>query len=328
MKVYVCERYGDPEVLTLQERPQPVPQDHEVLIKVHATTVNSGDCRVRALNVPRGFRFLSRLALGFSKPRQPVLGTELAGEVVAVGNAVRQFAVGDRVLAFTGMGMGCHAEYRCVPEQGRLARIPEGMGYVEAASLCFGGTTALDFLRRAKLRPGERILINGASGTVGTALVQLARQQGAEVTAVCSAANAARVAALGAARVIDYNQEDFARSGERWDVVVDTVGNAAYHRSKAVLNDGGRLLLVLAGLPDMLPSLWVPWTSRHRIIAGPVAERREDVLALVELASRGAFKPVIDRCYPFAQMVDAHRYVDSGHKKGSVVINLLAGEAT
>lgn len=323
MKAYVCERYGAPEVLTVQERPQPVPQDREVLIKLHATTVNSGDCRVRALNVPLGFRFISRLALGFSKPRQPVLGTELAGEVVAVGQAVQQFAVGDRVFAFTGMAMGCHAEYRCLPEDGKLARIPAGLSDAEAAALCFGGMTALDYLRRGRLQPGERILINGASGTVGSALVQLARHQGAEVTAVCSTANVERMYALGAAQVIDYTCEDFTQRGERWDVIVDTVGNAPYRRSKSVLNDGGRLLLVLAGLPDMLPAPWVALTTRHRIIAGPASERREDLLAVAELAASGAFKPVIDRSYPFAQLIDAHRYVDGGHKRGSVVIELL-----
>ncbi|NLR74140.1 NAD(P)-dependent alcohol dehydrogenase [Leeia aquatica] len=323
MKVYVCERYGAPEVLTLQERPQPVPQDKEVLIKVHATTVNSGDCRVRALNVPLGFRLISRLALGFSKPRQPVLGTELAGEVVAVGQAVQQFVVGDRVFAFTGMAMGCHAEYRCLPEDGKLARIPAGLSDAEAAALCFGGMTALDYLRRGRLQPGERILINGASGTVGSALVQLARHQGAEVTAVCSTANVERMYALGAAQAIDYTREDFTQRGERWDVIVDTVGNAPYRRSKSVLNAGGRLLLVLAGLPDMLPAPWVALTTRHRIIAGPAAERREDLLAVAELAASGVFKPVIDCSYPFERMVEAHRYVDGGHKRGSVVIELL-----
>lgn len=323
MKVYVCERYGAPEVLTLQERAQPVLQDKEVLIKVHATTVNSGDCRVRALNVPLGFRLISRLALGFSKPRQPVLGTELAGEVVAVGQAVQQFAVGDRVFAFTGMAMGCHAEYRCLPEDGKLARIPAGLSDAEAAALCFGGMTALDYLRRGRLQPGERILINGASGTVGGALVQLARHQGAEVTAVCSTANVERMYALGAAQVIDYTREDFTQRGERWDVIADTVGNAPYRRSKSVLNDGGRLLLVLASLPDMLPAPWVALTTRHRIIAGPAAERREDLLAVAELAASGVFKPVIDCSYPFEQMVEAHRYVDGGHKRGSVVLELL-----
>ena len=323
MKVYVCERYGAPEVLTLQERPQPVPQDKEVLIKVHATTVNSGDCRIRALNAPYGFRFMMRLVLGFRKPRQPVLGTELAGEVVAVGKAVQRFAVGDRVLAFTSMAMGCHAEYRCLPEDGKLMPIPAGLSDAEAASLCFGGLTALSFLRRGRLQPGERILINGAAGTVGSALVQLARHQGAEVTAVCSTTNVEQMYALGAAQVIDYTREDFTQRGERWDVIADTVGNAPYRRSKSVLNDGGRLLLVLASLPDMLPAPWVALTTRHRIIAGPVSDCVADLHILVELAQAGVYRPEIDRCYPFEQMIDAHRYVDGGHKRGSVVIELL-----
>jgi NADPH:quinone reductase-like Zn-dependent oxidoreductase len=322
MKAIVYERYGSPDVLQLREVAKPVPKDDEVLIRIHATTVTSADCRVRSLNVPVGFGLMSRLVFGVTKPRQPILGSELAGEVEAVGRDVGKFKVGDPVFAMGGMKMGCHAEYKCLPESGALAIMPANLTCEEAAALPFGGSTALDFLRRGKLRKGERILINGASGAVGSAAVQLARHFGAEVTAVCSAANGDLVRSLGASHVIDYTKEDFTRNGERYDVIVDTVGTAPYSRSKASLKEDGRLLLVLAGMPDMLPIPWVAMTSSKKIIAGPATERAEDLRFLADLAQTGELKPVIDRRYPFEQMAEAHRYVDTGRKKGSVVITL------
>lgn len=322
MKAIVCERYGPPDVLQLREVARPVPKDDEVLVRIRATTVTSADCRVRSLNVPVGFGLMSRLVFGITRPRQPILGSELAGEVEVVGRDVRKFKVGDPVFAMGGMSMGCHAEYKCLPESGALALIPPNLSFEEAAALPFGGTTALDFLRRGELRKGERILINGASGAVGTAAVQLARYFGAEVTAVCSAANRALVLSLGAFRIIDYTREDFTRNGERYDVIIDTVGTAPYSRSKASLKEDGRLLLVLAGLPDMLPIPWVAMTSRRKIVAGPATERAEDLQFLADLAQAGHFRPVIDRHYPFEQMAEAHRYVDTGRKKGSVVVTL------
>lgn len=322
MKAIVYEQYGPPDVLQLREVAKPVPKDDEVLIRIHATTVTSADCRVRSLNMPVGFGLMSRLVFGVMKPRQPILGSELAGEVEAVGGAVRKYKTGDRVFAMGGMAMGCHAEYKCLPESGALALLPPNLTFEEAAALPFGGATALDFLRRGELRKGERILINGASGAVGSAAVQLARHIGAEVTAVCSSANRALVLSLGAARVIDYTNEDFTRNGERYDVIVDTVGTAPYSRSKASLKGNGRLLAVLAGLPDMLPIPWVAMTSRRKIIAGPATERAEDLRFLADLAQAGHFKPVVDRRYPFEQIAEAHRYVDSGRKKGNVVVTL------
>lgn len=322
MKAFVFERYGSPDVLQLREVAKPVPKDDEVLIRIRATTVTSADCRIRSLNMPVGFGLMSRLVFGVTKPRQPILGSELAGNVEAVGRNVRKFAVGDAVFAMAGMMMGCHAEYKCLPESGALAHMPPNLTFEEAAALPFGGTTALDFLRRGELRNGERILINGASGAVGSAAVQLARHIGAEVTAVCSSANRALVLSLGAFRVIDYTSEDFTRNGERYDVIVDTVGTAPFSRSKASLKEDGRLLLVLAGLPDMLPMPWVAMTSRRKIIAGPATERAEDLRFLADLAQAGHFKPVIDRRYPFEQMAEAHRYVDTGRKRGNVVVTL------
>lgn len=322
MKAIVVERYGPPEVLHVGDVAKPVPKGDEVLIRIRATTVTSADCRIRSLNMPLGFGFISRLVFGITKPRQPILGSELAGEVESVGGTVRKFKPGDRVFAMGGMGMGCHAEYKCLPESGALAFMPADLTFEEAAAIPFGGTTALDFLRRGELSEGERILINGASGAVGTAAVQLARHFGAEVTAVCSAANRALALSLGAVRVIDYTQTDFTRNGERYDVIVDTVGSAPYSRCKASLKDHGRLLLVLAGLPDMLPIPWVAVTSDKKIFAGPATERAEDLRFLADLVQTGHFKPVIDRRYSFDQMAEAHAYVDTGRKKGNVVITV------
>jgi NADPH:quinone reductase-like Zn-dependent oxidoreductase len=322
MKAIVYERYGGPEVLEVREVPTPTPADDEVLIRIRATTVNSGDWRVRSLEVPFGFGLLARLALGIARPRQPILGTELAGDVEAVGKDVRKFKVGDRVFAFSGVRMGCHAEYKCMPEDGAIALIPANLTYDGAAALSFGGTTALDFFRRGKLQRGERVLVNGASGTVGTAAVQLARHVGADVTGVCSAANVALVKSLGANHVIDYTREDFTQNGETYDVIVDTAGTAPFSRCKGSLSEGGRLLLVLGGMSDILCVPWVSMTSSKKVIGGPAAERADDVRRLAQLAEAEAFKPVIDRRYPFAQIAEAHRYVDSGHKRGSVVITL------
>ncbi|MFM2399277.1 MAG: hypothetical protein RL341_1434 [Pseudomonadota bacterium] len=322
MKAVVYERYGAPDVLQFKEVEKPAPKHNEVLIKIHATTVTSADWRVRSLNVPTGFRLMMRLVFGWSKPKQPILGTELAGVVESVGEDVSLFKVGDAVFAFSDAAMGCHAQYKCLPQDGAIALKPANLRFDEAAALSFGGTTALSFFRRAKLQRGERVLVNGASGAVGTAAVQLARHFGAEVTGVCSSANAALVQSLGAAHVIDYTREDFAKNGKTYDVIVDTVGTAPFSRSKSSLAQGGRLLLVLADLPAMLQIPWNALTSGKKIIAGPAAGRAEDLRFLAELAQAGEFKPVIDRRYPFEQMVEAHRYVDTGRKRGNVVIAL------
>ncbi|MBM3163312.1 MAG: NAD(P)-dependent alcohol dehydrogenase [Chlorobi bacterium] len=322
MKAVVYERYGPPEVLQLKEVEKPTPKNNEVLIKTHATTVTSGDWRVRSLNVPVGFRLIMRLVFGVSRPKQPILGTELAGVIESVGKGVRKFKVGDQVFAFSDAAMGCHAEYKCMPGDGAVALKPVNLTCDEAAALSFGGTTALDFLRRGKLQSGERVLINGASGGVGTAAVQLAKHFGADVTGVCSTANMKLVRSLGASHVIDYTQEDFTQNGETYDVIVDTVGTAPFSRSKASLKEGGRLLLVLAGLPQMLQAPWVSITSSKKVIVGPVTVCAEDLRFLAGLAQAGEFKPVIDRRYPFEQIAEAHRYVDTGRKKGNVVITL------
>ena len=323
MKAILYQRYGPPDVLELKEVEKPAPKENEVLIKIHATTVTSGDWRARSLEVPAGFKFLSRLFFGLRKPKRQILGTELAGKIEEIGKSVRGFEVGDRVFAYPGASMGCYAEYKCMPEDGPLARIPPNLSYDEAAGLSFGGATALDFFRRGKLQSGEKVLINGASGGVGTAAVQLAKHFGAEVTAVCSGANAELVRSLGAAHAIDYTKEDFTKNGKTYDVIVDTVGTAPFSRSRNSLKEGGRLLLVLGNLSDLLQVPWISMTSDKKVIAGPASERPDDLRLLAELAQAGKFRAVIDRRYRLEQIVEAHRYIDTGRKRGNVVITLI-----
>src|SRR5882672_799964 len=322
MKAIVYERYGPPEVLRLREVEKPTPRDNEVLIRTYSTTVTAGDCRVRSLHMPVGFGLIARLVLGVSRPRQPILGSELAGKVEAVGKDVSRFKVGDEIFAFTGARLGCHAEYKCMPEDGAVVLKPANLTFDEAAAMSSGGTTALDFFRRARLQSGEKVLVNGASGGVGTAAVQLAKHFDADVTAVCSTANMELVRSLGAHHVVDYTKQDFTENGETYDIIVDTAGTAPFSRSKDSLKERGRLLLVLSGLPDILGVPWVSTTSRKKVIAGPAAARAGDLSFLAELARAGEFKPVIDRRYRFGQMAEAHRYVDTGRKRGNVVITL------
>lgn len=322
MRAVICHEYGSPDALGIEERPKPAPKGNEVLIRVHATTVSSADWRIRSLNVPRGFRLLMRLAFGWRRPRQPVLGTELAGVVETVGQDVTKYRPGDAVFAFTGAKMGCHAEFRCLPEDGLLARKPANLSFEEAAALCFGGTTVLDFLRRAELQKGETLLVNGASGCVGTAAVQIARHLGATVTGICSNANAELVRSLGADRVIDYTKQNITSSHDTYDVIMDTVGNLSYSDCAHMLRDNGRLLLLVAGLPQLLGDSMRRKKGGRRVIAGPAAERAEDVQLLGELAEAGAYRPVVDRRYPFEEIVEAHRYVDSGRKRGNVVVTV------
>lgn len=322
MQAAVCTRYGPPSVVRIEERPVPVPAANEVRIRVRATTVSTADWRVRGQCMPYGFGLAGRLAFGLRAPRKPILGTELAGDIDAVGAHVSTLAEGDAVVAFTGAAMGAHAEYCCVRADRVIVRKPATLPYDVASALAFGGTTALDFFRRAALRAGERVLVNGASGTVGSAMVQLAVHAGAEVTAVCSGASADAMRQLGAAHVIDYAHSDFAQARARYDVIADVVGNAPYARVREALSDRGRLLLVLATLPEMLRAPWVNRTTRHRIIAGPAAERVEDLRTLVDLAVAGAFMPRIDARFAFADIARAHARVDTGRKQGSVVVEV------
>lgn len=322
MKAVVYQEYGGPDVLRFTEVTTPVPKADEVLIKIHATTVTAADWRMRSLDVPEGFGLLSRLAIGVTGPRQPILGTELSGVITAAGKKVSKFKPGDAVFAFPGIRMGCHAEYRCMPEEGAVALKPANLGHDQAAALSFGGTTALHFLREANLSAGEKVLVNGASGAVGTAAVQLAKHFGAEVTAVCSSANAGLVGSLGADHVIDYTTEDFTRNGRLYDVIMDTAGTAPFARSRASLRDGGRLLLVLGSMRDLLRIPWIAFTNSRKVMGGSAKGKSSDLRLLADLAERGELTPVIDRRYRFDEIAEAHRYVDAGHKKGNVVITL------
>ena len=323
MKAAVYHKYGSPEVVEVMEIPRPVPKSNEVLIKIHATTVSSADWRIRSLSVPAGFGPLVRLAFGICKPRKPILGTELAGEIVTVGKNVTRFSVGDRVFAHPGARFGCHAQYIALPEHGPVALKPDSLSYEEAAALSFGGVTALYFLRdRGGIQRGEKVLINGASGTVGSAAIQLAKYFGAEVTAICSTANLELVKSVGADKVIDYTREDFTRNGESYDIIMDAVGTAPWSRVKTSLTDTGRLLLVVAGFFDTLLAPLVSSKGGKKALAGTAKERSEDLDFLAHLAATEKFKPVIDRSYPLEQIAEAHTLVDTGHKRGSVVIKV------
>jgi NADPH:quinone reductase-like Zn-dependent oxidoreductase len=272
--------------------------------------------------MPPGFGPFGRMVFGLMRPRQPILGTELSGVIDWVGDGVRSFAQGDEVFAFANASMGSHAEYRCIAANGLVAARPRNLTFEQAAALSFGGMTMLGFFRRGELKRGQRVLINGASGAVGSAAVQIARHFGAEVTAVCSTSHTEVVQTLGAHHVIDYTRIDFAAGAAEYDVIVDTVGNAPYARVGRVLAPGGRVLAVLAGFADLLRAPFVGRRQRHRVIAGPSAARVEELHQLADIAAIGAFTPLIDRVYPFAQIVEAHRRVDAGHKRGSVVVTL------
>lgn len=321
MKAWVVTRYGGPEVLELREIARPAPKDGEVLIRVRATTVTAGDRRVRAMDAPRGFGLIFPLVFGRGAPKQPVMGGEASGTVEAVGAGVTRFKPGDRVFAYSDGKLGAHAEFLLMQETKAIARIPDGVSFEDAATLCFGPCTALAFLRRAKVAAGDRILVNGASGGAGSAVVQLARHLGATVTALTSAANADLARSIGAQDAIDYRSQDFAALGRQWDVIVDTVGNLTYARCKPVLAKGGRLALVAA---DLRATLAAPFQSvgGHKVIAGPTGGSREDLEFVAGLVAAGNYRPVIDRVLPFAEMREAHRVADSGRKRGSVVLML------
>lgn len=302
MKAMVCIKYGKPDILQLKEVEKPAPKEHEILVKIHATTVTSGDCRVRSFNSPLLLWLPMRLVLGLRKPRKPILGVELAGEVVEVGKNVTQFKKGDQLFAMTGMKFGGYAEYICLSEKGTMAIKPENITYEEAASISFGGTTALHFFRKGRIQAGQKVLIYGASGAVGTAAVQLASYYGAEVTGVCSAENSELVKSLGADHVINYKNEDFIKRKERYDLIFDAVGKLTKNDCKEALALNGRFVSVEG--------------------QGIVKVQKEDLFFLKKLMEEGQIKSVIDRRYSLEQVPAAHEYVETGRKIGNVVVTL------
>jgi NADPH:quinone reductase-like Zn-dependent oxidoreductase len=323
MKAIVYTQYGAPDVLKLVEVEKPAPKDNEVLVKVHATTVTVADSRVRSFTVPPSYWLPARIALGIRKPKHAILGMELAGEIESVGKEVKRFKPGDRVFASTiEHGWGAYAEYKCLPEDGVLAIRSANLTCEETATLPIGGRTALYFLREAKIQRGQKVLIYGASGSVGTFAVQLARHFGAEVTGVCSTANLELVKSLGADKVIDYTKEDFTKSGEIYDVIFDTVGKASYSGCLRSLKEDGTYLQAVSAPGISMRMRWTSMISRRKLVGGGPPPKSEDLVFLKELIEAGKIKPVIDRVYPLEQIVEAHRYVDKGHKKGNVVITV------
>jgi NADPH:quinone reductase-like Zn-dependent oxidoreductase len=300
MRAIVCTRYGPPEVLQLRDLPKPQPKGSEVLIRIAATTVTASDCIVRAFNMPLRLKLPMGAVLGFRAPRNPILGLVLAGEVESAGKDVTQFKPGNQVYAFTAFRFGAYAEYKCLPEKAILARKPSNLTHEQAAAIPYGGLLALYFLRQANIDSSRHVLVYGASGAIGTNAVQLAKHFGADVTGVCSAANVDLVKSLGADTVIDYTKEDFTQNGARYDLIFNAVGKRkAVLRTEGSLTAGGRHITV----DDSSPKL-----------------RVEDLAFLTDLVESGGLRPVIDRIYPLEQIVDAHRYVDQGHKKSNVVI--------
>jgi NADPH:quinone reductase-like Zn-dependent oxidoreductase len=323
MKAIVCTKYGSADVLQLQEVEEPIPTDNEVLIKVLAATVNIGDCRVRAFDVPLPFWLTYRIQLGLRRPKQPILGSVLAGDIEAVGKDVKRFGKGDQVFGLDISGFGAHAEYVCRPEEGALAKKPANMTYEEAAAVPHGASTALHFLReKGNIQSGQRVLINGASGAVGTWAVQLAKYFGAKVTGVCSTTNLEMVETLGADEVVDYTREDFTKNGQTYDIIFDAVGKSSFSRCKSSLEESGIYLATDPTVAVVLSMLWTMRMGSKKAIWSLGPERAEDLVYLTELIEAGKMKAAIDRRYSLEQVAEAHRYVEKGHAKGNVVITV------
>ncbi len=322
MRAAVYHRFGGPEVVQVAEVPTPVPKADEVLIRVRATTVSMADYRMRSRDLPKGLGFLAPLVLGIFRPRRPILGMDLAGVVEAVGSAVIRFKPGDEVIAMPGPDFSAHAEYKVMRETAAVALKPRNLDFEEAAALVFGGQTAVAFLRRNAVKAGDQVLINGASGAVGSAAVMIAKGLGATVTAVCSGANAGLVRELGADYVIDYRSEDFAAAGQQYDAVMDCVGNAPFERVRTIVRPGGVVMLAVTDLKGLLGASGNAKRSGIRVDVAEVPPNAADLAELTRLAEAGALKPVIDRRYTLDQIVDAHRYVGTFRKRGSLVVSL------
>jgi len=323
LKAIVWTKYGPPDGLQLKEVEKPTPKDNEVLVKVYATTVTAGDCEMRRLKFPILLRLTMRIYNGLRKPKKiTILGQELAGEIESVGKDVKLFKKGDQVFAATDFGFGAYAEYICLPEEGVVAIKPANMTYEEAAAVPVGGLNALHFLRKGNIQSGQKVLINGAGGSIGTIAVQLAKSFEAEVTGVDSTRKLDMLRSIGADQVIDYTQEDFTKSGETYDVIFDVVGKGSFSGCIRSLKKKGIYLLGNPGLSQMVRGRWTSMTSSKKVIGGTASYKTEDLIFLKELIEAGKIKSVIDRRYPLEQIAEAHRYVETGHKKGNVVITV------
>ncbi len=326
MRAIVCDRYGPPDVLRIEEVEPPVPADDEVLVRIHATTVTRADCATRAANRGSGLAamILSRAVFGIRRPRRRILGSEFAGEVSGVGSGVSEFAVGDRVFGTSGLRFGAHAELICVRRDSAVARLPAGVPFDEAAAVCDGGINALTSLKRVDLRRGQRILVFGASGSIGTAAVQLSKDVGADVTAVCSTRNVATVQSLGADRVIDYTKHDFTGDNERYDVIFDAVGKHSFRRCRSSLKRRG-IYIATDGLLNAVLAFLTPRVGGQRVVFPIPRTTGENVRVLRELVEAGRYRAVIDRRYRLEEVVDATRYVETQRKTGNVVLTVGDG---
>jgi NADPH:quinone reductase-like Zn-dependent oxidoreductase len=317
MKAAVYSNYGPPEVLQVKEVEKPIPNKNELLLRIRATAVNSGDYRLRKAD-PFAVRFI----FGLIRPKVKILGTVFSGEVESVGDDVKQFKAGDVIFGHTDLTFGTYAEYKCLPETASIAFKPSNISHQEAAAVPFGGVTALHFIKKAAIKPGQKVLIVGASGAVGSAAVQLAKSSGAHVTGICSTANMALVKSIGADIVIDYSKEDFTQNGETYDLIFDAVKAISVSRSVKSLSKNGIMILSAAGLSEMLQGLWIAMTSTKKVMIGVISHEAADIIFLKGLIETSKFKPVIDRTYSLDQIAEAHAYVEKGHKKGNVIIEI------
>lgn len=322
MRAAVYRKFGGPEVVRLEDVPKPVPKAGEVLIKVATSTVSVADHRMRAKDLPKGLGLIAAAVVGVFAPRKKILGMDFAGTVEAVGEGVTDFKPGDELVGLTGSAFGAHAEYVALPKTAAMIKKPVGMSFEDAVALVFGGHTVSECIRKCPIKPGDEVLVNGASGAVGSAAVQAAKAAGAVVTAVCSAGNAELVRSLGADTVIDYAREDFAAGDKQYDVIFECVGNAPFARVDRVLKPGGALLLVILDLKGMLGARGQSRRSGKRVIPISFTPKPEDVSFAFDLAAKGSMWPVIDRNYELDEIVEAHRYVDTGRKRGAVVLRV------
>ena len=322
MKAIVCTKYGSPDVLKLKEVEKPSPKDNEIMISIYAATVTVGDCEIRRFDMPLWLWVPARIGFGLRGPRKKILGQDLAGKIESVGKDVKRFKKGDPVFARTGFSLGAYAEYICLSEDGLIAIKPTKLNFEEAATVPMGGLTALYYLRKGNIQKGDKILINGASGSIGTLAVQISKYFGAEVTGVCSTGNMDMVRSIGADHVIDYTKEDFTKSNETYDIIFDVVGKSSFSRSLRSLKKNGSYLLANPGFSQIIRGRLTAIRSSKKVIAGTLNEKIEDLIFLKDLIEADKIKTVIDRRYPLEQTSEAHRYVEKGHKKGNVVITI------